>query len=1186
MKKLFKAQGRLLSAVLALTIVLGQTMLVSGESEKTETSQNFLNVEGEVLAATDFDGNTAGNLISSGNGMNNVTIDKEHKNSRRWNFISGHQHIGAFYPEGLPEGRYSFSFSLRRDSYDNNQFVRLIGADATSISDWSKSYIILRYDGSIQKRTQNTGTDWMERLDSYESFDLNVWYDIEICIDTVFDEFAVYVDGEQLGVYKLMDEVARGFKGVAVRQEVSTQSDNSTYIDNIKFVKEADSSCKTFDPVKISAHVNEDIVGNNFFNDKMPNFDIELNNREPKDKTLKVNYHVVSSDGVFVHNSDKEIKVEKNGTVHDALSIPEKYYGRMDLTVTVDDGENVTTKVIPYTLSNHETTMAKNKRLGVAGHIDRGRGYPEETVKLLAYSGLGNYRGEDLKWVSVETQKGVYKVPEATQAFIDDLYDNGIDYTSLQIGGLSFYNTDALEQFRGNVPPTTKQGYDAYQNYVRELLKLENGDGKQRVKYLEVQNEWASASMSGGVGSSPEGAKVYTDINRATYKGVQEGDPSVKIFAIVEDNWQIYQGTMIEDMLREYKRDKIFDYVCLHPYPTAQGAFEDPSVDMFINDTKDLLEKYGYDRDMPMVFTELGWCDYSLNYDDDKKSAITLRAQAITQANNWADLVHNYNLYNYPTNNRTSEQEATFGIVEAYNYEGAEIPCLGKPIYTALSYWNTLMTDNECLGTIDGFSDSKHSGYRFKTNDGRDVVMLGLIEGEEETVGIDLGTNSATYADMYGNETEITGIDGTFSLKLKPDQVYYLIGNFQDVKICDPKIECSDSSIRVPIDGSYTISFKTPQNLNADTACEFGDILKSSELGKSINGKAEIKLLTNSEESSGSVLIYLKDGEDILYCDKVPIEYTPSAMVSDFRFENTTGDPGLWDIVFNLENIRTDKTIDGKLVSDSKANYVKIPEIAPKEVREIRVPLTKVKSMKELKGFVGEVDLSTGDKAFINETDNFVFAKYTDTPPKIDGDLSDWETNAGTLYLDEKSQVRGMTDWNGTADLSAKANIKYDMQNFYFSAEVTDNKYSQPNAADRMWAGDSIQINIGLDPAANQQATNYALGRDNTGVSRIYRHTQEGNMGGFEGFAAAALYTDGDIAVVTKGNKTYYEARIPWDKMAFNKTDITKGSTVYFSMIINDDDGNGRRGWICCCDGSASDSKSMVSLYKMYLSKK
>lgn len=1187
MHKFFKRRksGRILSAALALTIVLGQTVFASAASGKTEASQKFLNVEGEVLAATDFDGNSVGELISSGNGMTSVTVDKEHGNSRRWNFITGHQHIGAFYPEGLPDGRYKFSFSLRRDSYDNNQFVRIIGADATSITDWSKSYIILRYDGSIQKRTVNASSDWRERLDSFEEFNVNTWYDIDICIDTVFDEMAMYVDGELVGLHKLIDKVAEGFKGVVIRQEIGTQSDNSTYIDNIKFVREADSSCKTFDPVKISASVGDDIVGNNFFNDKMPNFDVEFNNREPKDKTLKVNYRVVSNDGVLVHNSDKEIKIEKNGTFHDALNIPEKYYGRMDLTVTVDDGENVCSKVIPYTLSNHETTMPKNKRLGVAGHIDRGKGDPDETIKLLAYSGLGQYRGEEAKWINGEQQKGVYKLSDKLQGFLDGLCENGIDYTALQVGGRSFYNTDAQERFRGDVPPTTKQGMDGLQSYIREILKVENGDGKQRIKYFEVYNEWQSTSMSQGVSELPEAAKIYTDLNRAMYRGAQEGDPNVKILGIVEDRWGLYNTTMLEDMLREYNKEKVFDYVSLHPYAPSGGGFESETVLKFPYDTKDMLEKYGYDRNTPMVFSELGWADYTIGYDSRKKAALIVRAQAVIQAKNLAEIVHNYNLYDYPENNRVSLQEASFGMVESYNYAGSEVPCLGKDTYTAVSYWNTLMAENEFISTLDGFSDEGHAGYHFKDRNGRDIVMLALTGTEEESIGVDLGTATATYADLNGNETEITGIDGTFSIKLKPNEVYYLIGNFPQIKICEPKIECSASVVQVPIDGTYTISFKTPQGLKAEAACEYGDILKSVESGKSQNGMPQVKFLTNSENSSGAVNVYLKEGDDILYCDKVTVDYTTSATVSDFRFENTTGDPTLWDAVFNVENIRTDKAIDGKIVAEGKSNYVKLPEIAPKEVREIRVPLPKVKNLKEIKGFVGELDLSSGDKVFVNETDNFVFASYTNTPPKIDGDLSDWETNAGTMYLDEKAQVRVIPDWNGMADLSAKANLKYDMQNLYISAEVTDNVYCQPNAADRMWAGDSIQINIGLDPVSNLQATNFTFGRDNTGKSCIYRHTQEGNMGGFEGHAAAILYTDGDISVVTKGNKTYYEVRIPWDKMAFNKVDISKGSVVYFAMIINDDDGNGRRGWICCCDGSASDSKNMVDLYKMYLQK-
>ena len=60
----------------------------------------------------------------------------------------------------------------------------------------------------------------------------------------------------------------------------------------------------------------------------------------------------------------------------------------------------------------------------------------------------------------------------------------------------------------------------------------------------------------------------------------------------------------------------------------------------------------------------------------------------------------------------------------------------------------------------------------------------------------------------------------------------------------------------------------------------------------------------------------------------------------------------------------------------------------------------------------------------------------------------------------------------------------------------------------------------------------------------------------------SGLVEDLELAVVNKGTKTYYEARIPWTTLLKSGLQPTAGQEMAFSYLINDNDGEGRRGWI------------------------
>ena len=55
-----------------------------------------------------------------------------------------------------------------------------------------------------------------------------------------------------------------------------------------------------------------------------------------------------------------------------------------------------------------------------------------------------------------------------------------------------------------------------------------------------------------------------------------------------------------------------------------------------------------------------------------------------------------------------------------------------------------------------------------------------------------------------------------------------------------------------------------------------------------------------------------------------------------------------------------------------------------------------------------------------------------------------------------------------------------------------------------------------------------------------------------------------------EGNNTYYELKIPWSEVAGEDFKPDSGTKIGYSLLVNDNDGNGRKGWIEYASGIGS----------------
>jgi hypothetical protein len=185
-----------------------------------------------------------------------------------------------------------------------------------------------------------------------------------------------------------------------------------------------------------------------------------------------------------------------------------------------------------------------------------------------------------------------------------------------------------------------------------------------------------------------------------------------------------------------------------------------------------------------------------------------------------------------------------------------------------------------------------------------------------------------------------------------------------------------------------------------------------------------------------------------------------------------------------------------------------------------------------------------------------------------DGSVYFWSAGRNTpgppLTLDSAQQWQSQDgEWTGPQDLSATVTARYNADRLLLHAEVTDDVFHQTETLGSVWRGDSFQI--GVDPGWSRKpdvshAVEFGLALTADGP-QVYRWT-----------APAGLMPGATLAVRRDGNTTVYDASLPWKELGV--TSISPPRTIGFSLILNDNDGENRQGWLAYGGGIAREKRA------------
>ena len=165
------------------------------------------------------------------------------------------------------------------------------------------------------------------------------------------------------------------------------------------------------------------------------------------------------------------------------------------------------------------------------------------------------------------------------------------------------------------------------------------------------------------------------------------------------------------------------------------------------------------------------------------------------------------------------------------------------------------------------------------------------------------------------------------------------------------------------------------------------------------------------------------------------------------------------------------------------------------------------------------------------------------------------------IRINKAEQVVEYPEWTGPEDLDAKIYFMWDADNLYLAAEVQDDIHCHNDSLRRAWAGDGIQFAVSKINNASAGRTEYGIALIE-GEPKVDRYAYIGLNSGVLNEKDVEVYSGVEFEASRSGNITVYEAKFPWEQIYESKPDISTMDTIYISVLVNEDDGLGRKGWL------------------------
>lgn len=815
-----------------------------------------------------------------------------------------------------------------------------------------------------------------------------------------------------------------------------------------------------------------------------------------------------------------------NGQLPLSISTPGWY--QTDLTAVGADGSATLGGTDFAVLSPHDFSNSTDTRIGVAGAL----GFSStanpglESVPLMANGGISTDRDEAF-WAAAETTKGVIQFPQRVKDYKAALDANNVDFLHILDYGNPLYYPDEA--------PSTDEQRAAFTRYAVAAV---DEFGTAHTTY-ELWNEWNLRDPNGAAKASPEN---YVALLKMVSTAVRAKHPDVKLtgpsLAVIND-WQGWFTKFADLGGLDY-----VDAVTIHPY--VQPLDPEASV-AYVNTIRSIMAAHGSSK--PIYITEQGWATGT------NPSAVSEPAQARDlvrgQLLAYGNGVARYSSYNFmDSGTDPSNVEHRFGLVRnRLDSRGALVP---KPSYVATAVLARQIDELPLIGQTRFGTN----GYDVSFNAGGGQSVHAVWSTTPGLVNVAAPAGSTVQVtNLYGDMTDLTADAGGHVWVTAGPDPFYVRGAISGVAPSNRfGLSVSPEIAGDPATG--TLTFTNPDTVTHNFTVSAGGAETSGTVTAGSTSTAAVSY--PAQDSTGTRTYSAKvtvDGKAVALLNATgtatpPLSVTASHVMNGsgkellrFRVTNASSQPITIAGLDWASGTESGTLLAGAVVAEHGTDEADVP-----------LTLTAATTWSATVRRTGLADIkATGT---LTPVSNLTVAQRHTV--ELDGVIDPEVAQLPATSL-EGTGTPPVTGWGGPADLSGSLWLTHDDQNLYLSARVTDDVFAQPNRSGNIWAGDGLQIGLSAGaPGEAAQVQEIGAALTDAGPVDTWRWTPVSQTGTPPGVQAKVVRDDAT-------HTTTYEIAIPWTTVGFAAKDRLVSATV----VINENDGTGRRGWLTWGKGVA-----------------
>ena len=722
--------------------------------------------------------------------------------------------------------------------------------------------------------------------------------------------------------------------------------------------------------------------------------------------------------------------------------------------------------------------------------------WPEESITLLRAAGLSWMR-DSIAWAHVEQQK------------------DRLDYTVLPAATISsassYTNVLAVLAFGSifhdnNSAPNSPEGFAAWRRYVRETVKH-----LPKVRRFEVWNEFNSGFFTYDTPTTPEN---YLKLLRAAHEEIKAVRPDAQVVggAIVPLPWD-----WIESLLK-LGALQYMDALSVHPYRWGQWQRPPETLAPDMQRLRTLVDQYADGRKIDLVASEVGWpIDPAYGIFPDRQGIYAARTLLVMQRASVALTI----IYSFMKPPYDPQQYA----VSELSGDNCFLPRAG---YQLLNVLARQLTDADYIGDLDAPAPAVAMQFR---RQGKPVVALWNPQSRPLALELSTPEEAMAVTDATGSAFTLTPMAGKVILVLGELPVYI---EGQVTAICQSSAVSLTAATPVAVaDTPLELTLEAPPPLRWQLRGREYSPGRISLMPPAVDEGFNLRgVLSYDGVPNGLVTV----GFQTVHRFRNSGITMPELRKLEFHFADRTAGAGLALREINVK-------LDGKPIACPFQLPMPMPE---QEAQKITIPLPAMEdyALRKL-----EIELVTDGGERIRHQDvigsNPCFRRDDIV---IDGKLDDWG-NQPAVDLQ-----RHGTKYNATSQPLAQTGrfyLGWNDQYLLLAAEIHDDLHQ---AAEPFWSGDSLQFGFSkVMPVDADSTVELKLSFQKSGPTQI------GTVEWPLGFNPDLPQRHSKAFCTRTGNRTVYEAAIPWSAVGF----LDPADRAFrFSFLSNENNGTMRQGFL------------------------